>query len=256
MSSQIVRRRNRDRREHVDWKTKMGLDAVEIVMEVEESFEITIPEDRAVNVRTVGDLYAIVLDLTKDITRDHSVCVTAATFHLLRRHLIPHVTDAQSIRPSWRIADTLPLRGRQRLWARLGHELDLRMPPLQRPYWMTLTSILLTATAAWFCYATFAADNASGLGAFLGLLTIVFVGLVLAAVTKPFQLFPAKTYTDYRRPVTQIVALNYAKISEQHNSWNATDIWNVLQVIIVEQLGVKKEAVTPTANFVYDLGMN
>lgn len=63
----------------------MGLDAVEIVMEVEESFGITIPEDRAGNVRTVGDLYAIVLDLTKDINRDNSVCVTASTFRSLRR---------------------------------------------------------------------------------------------------------------------------------------------------------------------------
>jgi len=161
----------------------MRLDAVENVMEVEESFGITIPEDRAGNVRTVGGFYAIVLDLTKDITRDNNACVTAATFRSLRRHLIPQVADARRIRPSWKIADTLPLRGRRRLWARLGTEMDLRMPPRQRPHWMTLMSILLTATASWFCYATFAADNASGLGAFSGLLTIVFVGLVLASVT-------------------------------------------------------------------------
>ncbi|TWU38726.1 acyl carrier protein [Novipirellula aureliae] len=130
------------------------------------------------------------------------------------------------------------------------------MPPLQRPHWMTQTSILLTATASWFCYSTFAADNALGLGAFFGFLTIVFVGLVPATGTKPFQRFPAKILTDYRGRVTQIAAMNYAKLSERQNSWNATDIWNVLQLIIVEQLGVKKEAVTPTANFVYDLGMD
>ena len=102
----------------------MGLDAVEIVMEVEESFGITIPEDRAGNVRTVGELYAIVLDLTKDINRDNSVCVTASTFRSLRRHLIPYVSNARSIRPPQAIGDSLPLPGRQRLSARLGHVID------------------------------------------------------------------------------------------------------------------------------------
>jgi len=234
----------------------MGLDAVEILMEVEESFGITIPEERAGNVRTVGDLYAIVLDLTKDITRDNHVCVTASTFRSLRRYLIPYVTNARSIRPSQTIEDSLPLRGRQRLWARLGHEMDLRMPPLQRPSWLTLAAILLTFTVGVFCFAAFAVDNKSGRGAAFALLASGLVGLVLAALTKPFQLFPATTFIDYRGLVTQIVALNYAKLSERQNSWNATDIWNVLQLIIVEQLGVEKETVTPTANFIYDLGMD
>jgi len=234
----------------------MGLDAVEIVMEVEESFGITIPEERAGNVRTVGDLYAIVLDLTKDINRDNSVCVTASTFRSLRRHLIPYVSNARSIRPSRTIADSLPLRGRQRLWARLGHEMDLRMPPLQRPSWLALAAILLTVTAGGFCFVAFAVDNKSSLGIVLALLMSGLVGLVLAALTKPFQLFPASTFMDYRGLVTQIVALNYGKLSERQNSWNATDIWDVLQLIIVEQLGVKKKAVTPTANFIYDLGMD
>ncbi|WP_146531676.1 acyl carrier protein [Novipirellula artificiosorum] len=130
------------------------------------------------------------------------------------------------------------------------------MPPLQRPLWLRLAAVLLAAMAGWFCYSSIAADNASGFGAFVALFCMAFVGLVLAALTKPFQLFPAKTFTDYRGLVTQIVALNYAKLSKRQNSWNATDIRNVLQLIIVEELGVKKEAVTPTANFVYDLGMD
>jgi hypothetical protein len=44
----------------------MGLDTVELVMEVEESFGITIPDGRACQMRTVGDLDAFILEETRD----------------------------------------------------------------------------------------------------------------------------------------------------------------------------------------------
>lgn len=39
----------------------MGLDAVELVMQIEEAFDITLTDDGAKSVRTVGDLYQGVL---------------------------------------------------------------------------------------------------------------------------------------------------------------------------------------------------
>lgn len=54
--------------------------------------------------------------------------------------------------------------------------------------------------------------------------------------------------------MTQLVALNYSKLSKRNDSWNPTDAWSVLQLIIAEQLGVDLQDVTPNANFVYDLG--
>jgi hypothetical protein len=38
----------------------MGLDAVEIILRTEELFAITIPDDEAGNVRTVGDFYRLI----------------------------------------------------------------------------------------------------------------------------------------------------------------------------------------------------
>jgi|HubBroStandDraft_3_1064219.scaffolds.fasta_scaffold559946_2 hypothetical protein len=40
----------------------MGLDSVELVMKVEEHFDITIPDDHASQLTTVGKLHAWVVD--------------------------------------------------------------------------------------------------------------------------------------------------------------------------------------------------
>ena len=78
----------------------------------------------------------------------------------------------------------------------------------------------------------------------------------LASGMLPFALVPSESLKTYRDLVTHLVALNYSKLSKRFASWKPTDVWNVLQLIIVEQLGVKKELVTPNASFVYDLGVD
>ena len=71
----------------------MGLDAVEIVMEVEAAFDIRIPDEAGQKIETVGQLYDYVVEQTRQKTADPTndipartdVCLTAATFYLLRR---------------------------------------------------------------------------------------------------------------------------------------------------------------------------
>jgi|GEM_PF-4921093 hypothetical protein len=62
----------------------MGLDGVELLMKVEGSFGIQILAERSSEINTVGDLYAIVLKKTRDVTRSENTCLTRATFYELR----------------------------------------------------------------------------------------------------------------------------------------------------------------------------
>ncbi len=234
----------------------MGLDAVELAMEVEESFSITIPHSRIGEIRTVGDLYAFVLEATRDGRRNEDTCLTAATFYELRRQLLARIEDAPSIRPRSRVDETLPRRNRRRIWSRLENEMGLRFPRLQRPAWLKILAVCIAAGSAVFAYATTSTDVGSISALFLTVATFALLSTFLAVLTVPLARFPATSFTSFRGLVTQLVALNYAKLSNRHGSWNATDVWNVLQLIIVEQLGVRKEDVTPAANFVYDLGID
>jgi acyl carrier protein len=56
----------------------MGLDTVELVMEIEEAFDISIPDDRASKMLTVGDVYEFILEKTTDATLQSSASLTAA----------------------------------------------------------------------------------------------------------------------------------------------------------------------------------
>lgn len=89
----------------------------------------------------------------------------------------------------------------------------------------------------------------------LALVTLFISALVAVAITSPFALYPGSTFFTYRGLVNRLVVMNYGKLSQRFHAGNP-DVWMILQSIIVEQLGVKKEDVTPEADFVYDLGCN
>ena len=64
----------------------MGLDAVELVMRVEEEFGIEIPDAEAEEATTVGKLYELVLSKLKPDNRD--VCLTSTAFYRTRQAFI------------------------------------------------------------------------------------------------------------------------------------------------------------------------
>ncbi len=232
----------------------MGLDTVELVMEVEESFGIAIPDERACQMCTVGDLYSFILEETGNQRRASDRCLTAATFYALRRRLGRYVEAAASVRPKSRVDATLPRRKRRKLWAQLAQEMDLRFPRLRRPRWVVLLGCAALAGTTFLAYVLLASATAPSLAIFLACLIFVPIAAIIALATAPFALIPAESFRTYRGLVTQLVTLNYATLSERYETSKPTDVWNALQLIIVEQLGVKREAVTPDANLVNDLG--
>lgn len=48
--------------------------------------------------------------------------------------------------------------------------------------------------------------------------------------------------------------LNYRILSEKYSASSSTDVWNIVQAIVSEQLWVDKNLVNPQARFVEDLG--
>ena len=116
----------------------MGLDVVELVMRVEEEFEIAIADEEASQLETVGQLHLCVL--TKLGLTSPNPCLSSATFYQLRRAMLPLSGVARSdVRPTTPTELLLPASNRRAHWSELSQTLGAKLPALKRPRWMELS---------------------------------------------------------------------------------------------------------------------
>jgi hypothetical protein len=108
----------------------MYFDIVELVMDIEERFGVTISDERAARICTVGDLYAFLLGQTRQGAP--TPCLTSQAFYRLRRTLTGELgVDRAGVRPATRLRDLFPPESRAAAWPRLAAALGL--PSLPEP---------------------------------------------------------------------------------------------------------------------------
>ena len=229
----------------------MGLELVELVMEVEETFGIIVSDDTAPQLRTVGQLHDYILECRRQTQQQG--CPTGHVFRDVRRVLTETTSlPRQAIRPSTELKTILPPRIRRRVWKRLQQEAQGRLRGLCLPFRLgpVLAGGCLVA-------GVIGAAMIMPLVGFvhavvLGGTTLVAMLLVTFFVTRPFALaFPhgVATVGDAARatlPPGYEVAVKQQMTDEE--------VWVKLQKIVADTLGVKVEKVTPSARFVEDLG--
>jgi hypothetical protein len=232
----------------------MGLDAVEFVMEVEETFGIKIEDDEAVEIRTVGQFSDFIARKLHGIN-GHD-CPTAKSFYRLRRSLISIFGMARkSVRPSTPLLPLLPLWGRSSLWRRLEKDLSLRLPPLSNQ------SGTCIAWAMWlFPIAAFSTSMAISHDIFVAfafalfaLVPGVLLGYIFGILFLPHTLRPK--YRTIGGLARGIVAFNYDKfVPNPPANVESEQVWNQLCELIVKQMGVKRETLHRGTRFVEDIG--
>jgi acyl carrier protein len=108
----------------------MGLDSVEIVLRIEDEFSISLPDDELSSVRTVGELYELVLSKL-DTT---PACLSSKAFYRTRQALVECLgLPRQSIRPSTPLDSLLPRTSLVQKWQEIADRTGLALPPLRRP---------------------------------------------------------------------------------------------------------------------------
>jgi acyl carrier protein len=227
----------------------MGLDTVELVMEVEESFDITIPDSEASRIVTAGDLLQCVM---RHLGQEESgICLSSAAFYKLRSALMSTFSVSRSsIRPASHVAEFLPIATRRHDWDCLGQSLGMRLPNLERPSWLSamirtsfLSSLVLVLASVVF-----------GVYTLLLALACFATGILVLKVTRAFQRQFVSDCQTMRGLTLSLLHMNYIKFAELKGSISHVEIWDTLKAIIVGQLGVKPEEVTEDASFVKDFG--
>ncbi len=224
----------------------MGLDSVEMVIEVEDRFGIRIPDAEAEKIVTVGDLYQVVLSLIA--SSSGLKCKTQHVFYRLRKSLPFHLREG--LKPETELDRILPKENIQATYSSLQKQIGLQLPSLVTPAWYSYMVIFTVITLIGLCFY----------GAFQDLL-IVFVGsvMLLAFSIRLFDRLHGEFATELsgsnvRDLVVSIVAKNYHNVLPPYH--NENEILDVLKVTVVDTLGVDLSDVTLDARFSQDLGMD
>lgn len=233
----------------------MGLDAVELLMEVEETFGIAIPDADAEKITTVGALHRyIVAKLGLDASRRaRSRCPSQAEFHRLRRALVEGLgVDRSLVRPDSTMEALIATGRRKAAWAHLGRALGFPLPRLVRPAGL-VSGLTVGIAVAIFTIAVFESAVRVPAGALIVSILGLPIALALLAawLTVPFATGIPPACATVRDAVGVSLFRDPGSVRDDIGP---DTVWTVLRTIIVDQLGVRPEDVVEDASFVGDLG--
>ncbi len=227
----------------------MGMDYMEVVMDVEEHFGIVIADEEMKPIRTVADLVALIRSRVDGAVL--SPCPSLAAFLSLRR-LIRDVVgnDRLRLRPSRTVVEELSRAQRKKLWARLPEVLGTPPRPLRYP-----------RPIRWGLFVLFLLSIAVAIGiasidwVMLPLTLLLALGLtvLLLSTTSPLRNVPADNMATLG-DITRMIA-GRTSITADLDLPNGSAILDELRPIFAEILGIDTAKVVPSARLVEDLGM-
>jgi acyl carrier protein len=247
----------------------MGLDSVELVMRIEEEFSIDLPDDEISGVRTVGDLYEVVLSKLKTSPD----CLSSKAFYRIRKALVEVLeVPRRSIRPAGRLEPLFPLEQRKRLWKEFSDVIELTIPRLQYPkVWkgrfiqisMILSTVIVISTGiALHIFLGLSIERLMA-GHFYWACAVIF--WIFLATTSDLVLRRRMTFLRTEIPVVavgdltrMVLALNpsvFSSEAQDERPLSKDQIWIKLVQIFCDQLQLDPDEIVPDATIIEDLGV-
>ncbi|WDF54770.1 hypothetical protein [Mucilaginibacter sp. KACC 22063] len=232
----------------------MGLDSVELVVLVEQAFNISIPDIEASRISTVGDFHNVVWEKIK--SNQQSACHTAPLFYKLRSHFVEifHI-DRTSFIPQADINNLISHRNRRKLWRQLQEESSLQLPKfvLSSKHRLILNSIgalLIIScliTSIIFCFSYRYSKF---------WLLLPFVGISLTSLlSKIFDsLRVIVKEVSVRAFIEKTLALNITTLSK--NGINRAEMELVMNQLISDISGLEISEIYPSQRIHQDLGID
>ena len=236
----------------------MGLDTVELVMEVEDVFGLSLSDAECERVQTVGQLHALVtskLPTARTLRNEQQTadsCETRTAFQELRA-----VASAwprfirREVRPSTATRRVLRMSGQPiEAWQRLGEVSHAPLPELvHRPTAIAimLGSGLLCCLCLVGCAALLGKSTPIALG-LLGAAGICYLTTVLTSRLSPKDTPPVgcRSFGELAR----LIALR--RVAGE----NTDATWMEIRRIVCEIAGVAPDRVQPETHIIHDLGID
>lgn len=227
----------------------MGMDSVEIVMEVEDAFDICIEDAQAEKITTPRQLIDLIEHKVANVRTP--ICLTHRAFNLLRAFLMRrHSLPRLKISPDAEMGQLIPPKQRANFLSSLAIELDAGEPPaLKRPKWLFLLLLAISIAAAvlagWRAAPFYIAAWPVG----------ILIGLCGAVVTKPLRTEFPKKFTTVG-DLSQWIRKHKPDLATQaQRTYTREQIAARVREIVIKILGCEKQY-HEDARFVQDLGMD
>lgn len=234
----------------------MGLDLVELIMNVEDTFAISIPDDEASRIETAGQLHDCIMQHL-DIEKQPGPCLTAAAFHQIRRGLITVFRiDRRTIRPLLPLLQIATEHQWRTAWPRLEAALALDLPNLPPPHWRERTKLVIASTPILGFGLLLAGRWLNLPNPFRITEIVLLVGGILISLFLPPTSYPVYLQIA-RETVGQlaelVAAMNPHKLRNDLARWSADSAWLVLRKLIAQQANVPLHHVTTRSHLINDL---
>lgn len=230
----------------------MGLDSVELIVDVENTFQISISDPEAESVETVGKFYELILSKI-DYSKHHK-CQTQVLFYKLREVMSRHcMIEKKGIKPETQLDTIFMSETIKEKWKAIQDEVYFNMPDLKRSKKLsgllnTLSFIFISAAIV-LLITVFITSNYLLLLYVLGFISLTYL---IWRLTRHLKKYPS--HSNMRNLVMAILPLSIKNLDLSIRDKN--DVLHVLKYIIHDKIGVDMEEITLDAHFVNDLGLN
>ncbi len=243
----------------------MGLDGVEIIMKIEESFDIVIEDSVAEKIRTPGQLIDLVL--SKVGRTSHGACLTQRAFHRVRGFLVKQFgRERQQIRTDTSMISLFPCRTRKSDIRKVLEFVGVaREFKFFRPIWLKaaifagalligiVTAVLIDShpihSSNLVVNLTHEMPMVPG-----ALLSALFCWLTVSA-TKGFRVEFSKSIVNIGDFSRWVVANAPEVVKAPPGQWSREQVSEMTRQIVVDVLGRDKDY-REDADFVKDLGLS
>lgn len=233
----------------------MGLDSVEILIEVEHAFGIKIPDSEAEKIITVGDFHNSVWRHLEG--RHIEKCHSQALFYRLRSDLASkNGIDRSQITLKTAPNDLWPVNSRRRDYGQFQQNSGLRLPALELPTpWSDLLAWASVFVVVGSLVTEFILVNFFDFSAWIWLCTLLAI-LIIVGISE--LLDPLRTrvaQSDMREFTMQVLKNNYKAIVKDAGT-NRREMEAVINQIIADKVGLDLVELEPGKRIADDLGVD
>jgi acyl carrier protein len=234
----------------------MGLEGVEIVMSVEEAFDITLPNAETEKLVTPRDLIELVM--TKIRKSDTAACMTQNAFHRLRRSVMSELNiQRANFRLETSMDQLLPAATRKMILRKIYQKAGVASPPKLIRSGLGDGLLLLSSigigvgTGVAFSRAHSGISVLAWLAGFaVGAFALRLGGHLTREMKNTFP----QSLRTVRGHVGWIVANAPPSIATPPGQWSREQVSEKVREIVIDQLAC--DNYREDAQFVQDLGMN